>query len=89
LVKEHRTSLQNLDSLNASITSLWSDVLEGTAKDAEATVRQVQDKIYQNRKASPLIPEWFYDWQRPGLEQQMYYGVDELVQQYKSKLLLV
>jgi hypothetical protein len=84
LAKEHRTSLQNLDSLNSSITSLWSDVLGRTARDLEATVRQVQDKIYQNRKTSPLIPEWFYDWQRPGLEQQMYYGVGELVEQYKS-----
>ncbi len=37
-----------------------------------------------NRKSSPLIPEWFYDQKRPTLEQQMYYGVDELVEQYKK-----
>ncbi len=84
LVKEHRTSLQNLDDLNSTITRLWADVLGGTAGNVEATVRQVQDKIYQNRKTSPLIPEWFYDWQRPGLERQMYYGVAELVEQYKA-----
>jgi hypothetical protein len=85
LEKEHRTSIQNLDSLNSNITSLWSDALAGTSDNIEETVRQVQDKIYQNRKTSPLIPEWFYDWQRPGLEQQMYYGVDELIQQYQSR----
>lgn len=84
LAKEHRTSLQNLDSLNSSIMSLWSDILAGTKNGAETRIRQIQDRIYMNRKTSPLIPEWFYDWQRPGLEQQMYYGVDELVEQYKK-----
>jgi len=86
LIKEHRTSLQNLDSLSSAITSLWTEVLGGNANDnMNATLRQIQDKIYQNRKTSPLIPEWFYDWKRPGLEQQMYYGVDELVRQYLSR----
>jgi SMODS-associating 4TM effector domain len=85
LAKEHRASLQNLDSLNSAITRLWSEVLAGTAQNADGTIRQIQDKIYQNRKTSPLIPEWFFDWKRPGLEQQMYYGVDELVRQYQAR----
>lgn len=84
LAKEHSTSLSNLESLRSIITSLWSDVLGGTATDVEISLRRIQDKIYLNRKGSPLIPEWFYDWQRPKLEEQMYYGVAELVEQYKE-----
>lgn len=84
LVKEHNTSIKNLESLKSNISSLWSDVLSGTATNVETTLRRIQDKIYQNRKTSPLIPEWFYNWQRPKLEQQMYYGVADLVEQYKN-----
>lgn len=84
LVKEHSTSLKNLESLRSNITSLWSDVLNGTTTNVETTLRRIQDKIYQNRKTSPLIPEWFYNWQRPKLEQRMYYGVSELVKEYKE-----
>jgi hypothetical protein len=84
LAKEHSTSLKNLESLRSNITSLWSDVLSGSATNVETTLRRIQDKIYQNRKTSPLIPEWFYDWQRPKLEQQMYYGVADLVEQYRN-----
>jgi hypothetical protein len=84
LAKEHHGSLHNLESLKSSIVSLWSDVLKGTARDVDTTIRQIQDKIYQNRKSSPLIPEWFYDRKRPGLEEQMYYGVDDLVEQYRK-----
>jgi hypothetical protein len=85
LVKEHLASLKNLDSLNASIMSLWSEILIGPALDVERTIRQIQDKLYLNRRSSPLIPEWFYTWKRPCLEEQMYYGVDELVQQYRAR----
>lgn len=84
LIKEHNTSGKNLESLRSNISSLWTDVLGATARDVETTLRRVQDKIFLNRKSSPLIPEWFYDWQRPKLEQRMNYGVDELVEQYKK-----
>lgn len=88
LVKEHSTSLKNLESLRSNITSLWSEVLGGTATNVETTLRRIQDKIYQNRKSSPLIPEWFYDRQRSKLEQQMYYGVSELVKEYKESQIM-
>ena len=84
LIKEHIASIKNLDSLNASIMKLWSEILSNPAADVEPAIRQVQDKLYLNRRTSPLIPEWFYDWQRPLLEKQMYYGVDELVEQYRK-----
>lgn len=85
LAKEHRTSLQNLDSLNSNLMGVWADILAGRNNGGETRIRQIQDKIYLNRKTSPLIPEWFYDWKRPALEQQMYYGVDELVRQFQAR----
>jgi hypothetical protein len=84
LMNEHSASMKNLDSLHATIMSLWSEILNNATADVETTIRQVQDKLYLNRKTSPLIPEWFYNWQRPHLEEQMYYSVDELVQQYRA-----
>jgi hypothetical protein len=84
LIKELNASIKNLDSLNATITRLWSEILNDTATNVESTIRQVQDRIYTNRKTSPLIPEWFYNWKRSRLEEQMYYGVEELVQEYRA-----
>jgi hypothetical protein len=84
LSKEHSASIKNLEALRADISSLWTSVLNGSATDVDKTLRQIQDKIYLNRKSSPLIPEWFYDWKRTELEERMYYGVDELVDQYKK-----
>jgi SMODS-associating 4TM effector domain len=86
LIKENVTSIKNVESLNSHITTLWTDVLSDAARNVEKTLRQIQDRIYLNRKSSPLIPEWFYDWQRPSLEKQMLYGVDDLVDQYKKRL---
>ncbi|SHN24974.1 S-4TM family putative pore-forming effector [Chitinophaga sp. CF418] len=34
-------------------------------------LRQIQDKIYCSRKDSALVPEWFYNKKRKGLEEDM------------------
>jgi len=35
-------------------------------------LRKVQDKIYCNRKDSPLIPDFFYNKKRQNLEDEMH-----------------
>jgi SMODS-associating 4TM effector domain len=81
LYKEHSDSIKTLESLKSSIHSTWASILK---KDvvSEQTIRQIQDKIYSNRKSSPLIPEWIYSALRPKLEKQMYYSVNQLVKEY-------
>ena len=36
----------------SNLKTLWSDVLSGTHVNGEKTIRQIQDKIYLNRKNS-------------------------------------
>ena len=84
LYNDHNTSIKALESLKSHITSLWSGVLNRTATNLEHAIRQIQDKIYLNRKSNPLIPEGIYHRLRPELEQQMYYCVDDLVEEYKQ-----
>lgn len=87
LHNDHNTSIKNLESLKSHLKTLWSNILNGTETNPESALRQIQDKIYLNRKSNPLIPERIYDYLRPKLEEQMYYGVDELVEEYnKNKL---
>jgi hypothetical protein len=87
LYNEHNTSIKNLESLKSHILGLWSAVLDGTATNQEITLRQIQDKIYLNRKSNSLIPERFYDFLRPRFEQQMYSCVDDLIQEYRDSKL--
>lgn len=86
LYNDHNASIQNLESLKSSLKSLWSGVLNGTAVNPEKSIRQIQDKIYLNRRNNPLIPEKIYDYLRPKLEEQMYYCVDESIEEYNKKL---
>jgi hypothetical protein len=84
LYNEHTSSIKNLESLRSHILSLWSAILDGTATNPETTLRQIQDKIYLNRKNHSLIPERFYDSLRPRFEQQMNSCVDDLIEDYKN-----
>ena len=84
LYNDHTASIKNLESLKSYLTTLWSSALSGTAANLETDLRRVQDKIYLNRKSNPLIPERIYDYLRPELEQQMYYCVGDLVEEYRK-----
>ena len=84
LFNDHNSAIKNLESLKTNLKTIWSEVLSGTATNSERTIRQIQDKIYLNRRSNPLIPEKIYDYLRPQLEKQMYYCVDDLVEEYKK-----
>jgi uncharacterized membrane protein len=84
LYNDHNTSIKSLESLKSHILNLWAGVLNRTAQNSDDVVRQIQVKLYLNRKSNPLIPEGIYDRLRPGLEDQMYYCVEDLVEDYKK-----
>jgi hypothetical protein len=86
LYTDHKGSIVNLESLRNTLSSVWSGLLAGNPTNPEIFLRQIQDKIYLNRKNSPLVPEGFYEHLRSGLEQEMYYSVSDLVDEYKQSL---
>ncbi|MCB9222411.1 MAG: hypothetical protein H6615_11355 [Ignavibacteria bacterium] len=83
LYNEHMTSIKNLESLKSTINSAWSNLLKKEVV-SEQTIRQIQDKIFLNRKSNPLIPDKMYNKLRSNLEEQMYYSVNLLVEEYKT-----
>lgn len=83
LYNEHTTSIKNLESLKSSINSAWSNLLKRDVI-SEQTIRQIQDRIFLNRKSNPLIPDNMYNKLRSNLEEQMYYSVSLLVDEYKT-----
>jgi hypothetical protein len=84
LVKENSSSIRNLDKLKQVADDCWTRVLGNEQLDVDAIGRRLQDSIYQNRINSPLIFEWFYNFKRKQLEEEMYYSVDRLVNDYKA-----
>lgn len=85
LYNEHTISIRNLESLKSAINSVWSTVLKNE-EITEHTIRQLQDKLYLSRKTNPLIPDKIYNKLRTNLEEQMYYSVNQLVEEYKTKV---
>jgi len=86
LYSDHKGSIGNLESLRKTLSSVWSGLLAGNPTNPETFLRQIQDKIYLNRKNSPLVPERFYEHLRSNLEQEMHYSVSDLVDEYKHSL---
>ena len=84
LYNEHNTSVKNLESLKSNINSLWLSILKENSSNLDITIRQIQDKIFMNRKSNPLVPDWVFNKLQNGLEEQMYYSVNQLIEEYKN-----
>lgn len=84
---EQIEAASRLDKLKEHSERLWKDALAGKSK-SEVTnrSRNLQDEILENRRKSPLVFDVIFKRLRPSYEQQMNFGVAELVVEAKHKL---
>ena len=76
-----------LDKLKEHSERLWKDALAGKSKtEVTNRSRNLQDEILENRRKSPLVFDGIFKRLRPSYEQQMNFGVAELVAEAKQEL---
>lgn len=75
--KEFNTSLESVDNLQ-KLREIIEDKLDSISINDSIEIdelRKIQDRIYQNRILSPLIPNFIYNWLWSNLEDRMNYSV--------------
>lgn len=65
-VRDHLRASEDRDLVEESLDA---HISEGDA--TETTLRQIQDRIFDLRVSAPLVPEWFYKFQRSDYERDM------------------
>ena len=83
-IKENNRSIKDLNKLKKVSSEAWDKVISGKDINIPKTTRQLQNKIFKNRKDNPLIFDWFYKLHRKSLENEMNYSVEQLVAQYNE-----
>tara|TARA_R110002072_G_scaffold302379_2_gene484972 strand:- start:745 stop:1686 length:942 start_codon:yes stop_codon:yes gene_type:complete len=76
--KEINSNIESIDNLN-HLRHLIESELSGiniNSEIDETLLRKIQDRIYQNRILSPLIPDFIYYFVRTKLEDEMNYSVE-------------
>ena len=68
LIMEQNKTIKNAEELKSTIESLQEKKDQITIDN----LRSIQDKIYNSRKDSSLIPEFYYDRVRNKLEKEMH-----------------
>lgn len=76
-------SIRNLQDLKFLIGATLSDASITSIMNNQA-IRQIQDKIYNNRILSPLLPDWIFYKFRSNLESQMHFAVKDIIEKIKS-----
>lgn len=77
-INSNTESIDNLNHLRNLIESLIKEIKIDDNID-ENQLRSIQNRIYQNRLLSPLIPDFIYKRLRPKLEDEMNYSVKEQI----------
>lgn len=79
--KEINSNTESIDNLN-HLRNLIESTLAKTNIDDNIDkehLRNIQDRIYNNRLLSPMIPEFIYNFLRPKLEDEMNYSMEERI----------
>jgi hypothetical protein len=82
-IRQYRDQMEaaaRLDRLRDHSERLWKDALSGKS-NTELTTRSriLQDEILENRRKSPVMFDFIFKRLRPSYEEQMNFGVEELV----------
>jgi hypothetical protein len=70
--REQKEAADRLDRLREHTADLWNRMMAGemNATAAASESRRLQDAIYEHRRQSPLVFDWFYGLLRTKFEQQ-------------------
>jgi hypothetical protein len=83
---EQIEAASRLEKLKEHSERLWKDALAGKSKtEVTNRSRNLQDEIFENRRKSPPVFDVIFNKLRPSYEQQMNFGVAELVAEAKRK----
>ena len=80
--KEINSNTESIDNLNHLRNLIESTLSETNINDTieKKQLRSIQDRIYNNRLLSPLIPDFIYNSLRPKLEDEMNYSMAERIE---------
>ena len=80
--KEINSNTESIDNLNHLRNLIESTLSETNINDTieKKQLRSIQDRIYNNRLLSPLIPDFIYYSLRPKLEDEMNYSMAERIE---------
>ena len=73
------------EALEKKINSIWEKSMTSLVVPTKSELRQVQDKIYQLRTNTALIPEWWYNKLKGDFEKSMQSTIDRYRNEARNK----
>ena len=88
LYVDHSEAVHNIERLREYADTLWDHAIKGriTTQELEEGSRDLQDEIYNNRRARVPVFEWFYRVNRKKHTSQMNRGAEVMVEEYQKNI---
>ncbi len=85
-IKDNERSNAKINRIKLKVENIWKNI--GSLKDFELDKlsRQIQDEIYDHRKSTPLVFDWFYNLKKEEQQLSSNFSVQKMVDEYFSKI---
>jgi hypothetical protein len=84
-IKEHYDSAKSKELLEKKINSIWEKSMTTFIPPSKLDLRQVQDRIFQLRINTALIPDWWFNKLKGDFEHSMQNTIDKYKDEAKHK----
>lgn len=85
-INDNENSNRKISKIKDKIDEIWQNILNSDKKtDFDILSRQVQDEIFDHRKTTPIVFDWFYRREKDKHESSTVFSVEKAVAEYLSK----
>lgn len=82
-INENKTSKKKIIKIKDKIDEIWQSILNSDKKlDLDILSRQIQDEIYDHRKTTPIVFDWFYRREKDKQGSSTAFSVKKAVAEY-------
>lgn len=82
----HWSHAESQRHLQDEVQELWETALSRGSGPRQATLRQVQDRLFSLRSEAPPVPDWFYEVHRSGQELEMRAASSRLADEARDRI---
>lgn len=84
-IMDNKKSEDKIIRIKQNVNKIWQSILNSDPNlDLDVLSRQIQDELFEHRKTTPIIPDWFYKLKRDEQESSSTFSVEKMAEDYKK-----
>jgi hypothetical protein len=85
-IKDNKHSNAKIKRIKLKIENIWKNIEKIDNSELDILSRQIQDEIYDHRKSTLIVFDWFYNLKKEEQQSSSNFSAQKMVDEYFSKI---